>query len=112
MQSTVGCGNCPPGGLEPGETPDAAARRECHEETGLIPGTLERIGVFHPTPGYCDELMIFFRLGQLQTPTTTATRDQDEVLEPRVFALDDVRRLIEAGEITDMKTALALSLLP
>lgn len=39
-----------------------AARRECEEEVGLHPQRVERVGAFYPTPGYCDELMVFFRL--------------------------------------------------
>jgi 8-oxo-dGTP pyrophosphatase MutT (NUDIX family) len=37
------CGSCPPGSLEPGETADAAAERECEEEIGLVPGRIERL---------------------------------------------------------------------
>ena len=41
----------PAGSLEPGEDPRAAAARECHEEIGLIPSAVERLGAFFPTPG-------------------------------------------------------------
>ena len=36
----------PAGSLKPGEDPQAAAVRECHEETGLIPSGVERLGAF------------------------------------------------------------------
>src|SRR5512146_521698 len=38
----------PAGSLKPGEDVEKAAIRECHEEIGLIPATLERLGAFFP----------------------------------------------------------------
>jgi ADP-ribose pyrophosphatase len=101
----------PAGTAEPGESPDAAARRECHEEIGRIPRRLERVGSLFPTPGYCDEEMIFYRLDGLDEPSAAADLDEDEVLEPRTFVLGDVRAMIERGEIVDMKTVAGLALL-
>lgn len=34
--------NCPGGMIEPGETTEQAAARECEEETGIVPGKLEK----------------------------------------------------------------------
>ncbi|HEY6506600.1 MAG TPA: NUDIX hydrolase, partial [Vicinamibacterales bacterium] len=51
----------PAGSLKPGESVEGAAVRECHEETGLIPDRLDYLGAYYPTPGYCDELMHFYR---------------------------------------------------
>ena len=34
----------PAGSVDPGEEPEAAARRECHEEIGLVPDTIVRLG--------------------------------------------------------------------
>ena len=42
----------PAGSVDPGEEPDEAARRECHEEIGQVPETIVRLGAFLPTPGY------------------------------------------------------------
>lgn len=100
----------PAGTLEPGEQVEAAARRECQEETGYAPAQIERLGAFYPTPGYCDELMHFFRLTGLTTPPVPARQDDDEVLEPRIFTIDDARRLAREGDVLDMKTVLGLSL--
>jgi ADP-ribose pyrophosphatase len=101
----------PAGSLDPGEDALTAARRECHEEIGLVPGDLEEIGRFYPTPGFCDEHMIFFRLTGLSQPLSTAAHDEDESIEPKAFSLADARRLVQQGEIRDLKTAVGLSLL-
>ena len=100
----------PAGNVEPGEDPETAARRECAEETGWTARRVERIGAFYPTPGYCDEVMIFYRLTEL-TATARLGLDADEVLEPRIFTLDAARRMIADGPVTDMKTALGLRLM-
>lgn len=100
----------PAGTLEPGEDMETAARRECEEEIGLHPEHLERAGAFYPTPGYCDELMVFFRLTGLSALLAPAAPDDDEVLEPRTFELEDARRLVAGAGVMDMKTVLGLRL--
>ena len=100
----------PAGTLEPHEDVETAARRECREETGHDPGRIERVGACYPTPGYCDELMVFFRLTELKTLPAPAARDEDEVLEPRVFTLDAARQLAATADVADMKTVVGLSL--
>jgi len=104
----------PAGCLEPGEEPETAASRECQEEIGLVPGRIERLAGFFPTPGYCDEFMHFFRLTSLSAPTADSPlvqQDEDEDLRVRTFAVDEVRRLIRSGDIADLKTAMGLALL-
>jgi ADP-ribose pyrophosphatase len=100
----------PAGSLEPGEDPAAAAARECHEEIGRLPRRLERLAALLPTPGYCDEEMIFFRADGLVEPDAPAEGDPDEQIEPRTFTLAEARALIERGEIVDMKTVVGLGL--
>lgn len=100
----------PAGSLEPGEDVQTAAVRECEEETGYTAGHIEHLGAFYPTPGYCDELMHFFRLTALTRPLQPAMQDDDEVLAPRVFGLDEARQLAHQDDVKDMKTVLGLSL--
>jgi ADP-ribose pyrophosphatase len=103
----------PAGSLKPGEDPDAAAARECEEEIGLVPGRMERLKGFYPTPGFCDELMTFYRCMDLRPPApdSTATKDEDEDIEPRAFTLADARALVAEGSIVDLKTVAGLALL-
>ena len=100
----------PAGSVDRGETAERAAARECHEEIGRVPTQLERLGAFYPTPGYCDELMIFFRLTELKEPDHDAEADDDEDIEARVFTLAEARRLVRDGDTPDMKTAFGLTL--
>jgi ADP-ribose pyrophosphatase len=103
----------PAGSLKVGEDPDAAAARECEEEIGLAPGRLERLQAFYPTPGFCDELMSFYRCSELRPPAadSSAQKDDDEDIEPRTFTVEEVRRMIRVGEIVDLKTVAGLTLL-
>lgn len=103
----------PAGSLEPGEDPDAAAARECEEEIGLVPGSLERLQALHPTPGYCDEVMIFYRCAELRPPRkdSTVKQDADEDIEARTFTVEEARALVSSGEIVDLKTVAGLSMI-
>ena len=103
----------PAGSLKPGENPDHAAARECEEEVGLAPGKVTRLRGYYPTPGFCDEEMIFYRCEDLRPPAADSTvrKDDDEEIEPRAFTLAEARDLVASGEIVDLKTVAGLSLL-
>jgi ADP-ribose pyrophosphatase len=101
----------PAGSVDKGETPEAAARRECHEEIGKVPGTVVRLTALYPTPGYCDEEMFFFRASDLAESDEEAHVDEDEDIEARVFELREAREMVRRGEITDMKTVVGLALI-
>lgn len=102
----------PAGTLKPGEEPAAAAARECEEEIGLVPGRVTILGGYFPTPGFCDEEMVFCRCEDLRPPASNSTirKDEDEEIEPRTFSLAEARALIASGEIVDMKTLAGLNL--
>ena len=103
----------PAGTLKPGEDLAAAAARECEEEIGQAPGRVARLRSFFPTPGFCDEEMNFYLCDELRAPAadSTAKKDEDEDLEPKVFTLEEAREMLDAGEIVDLKTAVGLMLL-
>ena len=101
----------PAGSVDEGETPEVAARRECHEEIGQVPETVVRLGALFPTPGYCDEQMIFFRVSGLAEGTEAAAVDEDEDIQARTFTIRDVRDMVRKGEIVDMKTIVGVGLI-
>jgi len=102
----------PAGSLDPNESPESAAVRECEEEIGLVPGRIERLGAWFPVPGYCDEEMIFFKVSALRPPPPDSPHkpDEDENIETRTMTIDDARAMVRRGEIVDLKTAFALTL--
>lgn len=103
----------PAGSLKPGEDVEKAAVRECHEEIGLVPSRIERLGAFYPTPGYCDEEMNFYRATGLREPHDheTAQPDEDEDIETKAFSRDAIGKMIAAGEVIDLKTVAGMWLL-
>ena len=103
----------PAGSLKPGEDPGTAAARECEEEIGLAPHKITRLRGYYPTPGFCDEQMIYYRCEDLRPPApdSTAKRDDDEDIEPRTFTLAEARALVASGEIVDLKTLAGLTML-
>lgn len=101
----------PAGSLEAGERPTAAARRECAEEIGFVPRTIRFLGEFFPTPGICDERMLFYRCTDLRRPARRVAGDPDEQIEPRRMTLAAAWRMVARREIIDMKTVLGLTLI-
>ena len=96
----------PAGRLDPGESPEEAARRELEEEVGLRPLALEALTVFYTTPGFCDETMHLFRATGLQS--VAARPEADERIEASTVTLSEARDMIRRGEIREGKTLVAL----
>jgi ADP-ribose pyrophosphatase len=103
----------PAGRVDPGESAEDAARRECEEEIGRVPHRLERVCGLYPAPGFCDEQLIFFHVSDLRPPPPDSPHhpDEDEDITTRSVTLDEATAMLEAGEIVDLKTAYALTLL-
>ena len=96
----------PAGRLEPGETPEDAARRELSEETGLIADTLTPLGCQYATPGYCGEVLHVYLAQGLRHGK--AHLDDGEFLNVEKHTLDELADLALANELPDTKTALAV----
>ncbi len=104
----------PAGSLKAGEDPKAGAIRECEEEIGLVPTTVESMGRYYPSPGYLDEFMVLFLMRGLKKPGPehpAAKRDEDEHIEVRTFSLDEAKAMAASGEIVDLKTVMAIEML-
>lgn len=102
----------PAGSIDPDEPLEAAAVRECAEETRLIPRTVERVAAHYPAPGFCDELLVFFRATDFVEAGDDSPfhADDDENIETRAFSIEEARAMVARGEIEDLKTAFGLTL--
>jgi ADP-ribose pyrophosphatase len=96
----------PAGRLNPGEDPAVCARRELLEEVGVKAGRVERLTTIWTTPGFTDERIHLFWASDLTADQHA--REPDEFIEVTPKPLSEALRLIETGEISDAKTALAL----
>ncbi|HVE78005.1 MAG TPA: NUDIX hydrolase [Gemmatimonadaceae bacterium] len=96
----------PAGRLDPGEEPEACARRELLEETGCTAARLDYMYTMYTTPGFTDERIHVFVASGLERGD--AKRESDEFIEMVTVTLSRALELIRKGEITDGKTALAI----
>ena len=97
----------PAGKIDPGEAIELTARRELLEETGHLAGRWTHLGVMHPCIGYSDERIEIFKAEDLQF-TGQQSLDHNEFIELIDMSLEEARKAVLRGEITDAKTITAL----
>ena len=93
-----------------GEDPAATAERELVEEVGLRPARLELLSVFHNSPGCSDEEVWVFLATELESVPHDRQGREEQHMTVEHVAIDDVPARIAAGEITDAKTIIGLTL--
>jgi len=96
----------PAGGIDPGEDPVAAVRREMQEETGYLPQKLEKLGGFYSTPGYCTEYLYLYLATDL-TPSQLYAEDTESIRLIRA-PISQIPSLISSGSICDAKSIAGL----
>lgn len=99
----------PAGKLEPGEDPDAAARRELEEETGYRCGEIRRIASFYSSPGFSDERLTLYFTDDLLGGRQHL--DDDEFLEVYAVDVDEAVDMAADGRIQDAKSNYAVQYL-
>ena len=73
----------PAGTLDSGEAPEACARRELLEETGVTAERLEPLSAILTTPGFTDEVIHLFMASGLGRGTAAPERDEFIEVVPR-----------------------------
>ncbi|GHE00778.1 tellurium resistance protein [Defluviimonas sp. 20V17] len=89
------------GMIDPGETPEQTARRECQEEAGLALGALHRVCGYYPSPGTHTEFVTSF-IGVADLPDGAAGQgglaQEHEDIRSHLLSFDALMALIETGE--------------
>jgi len=97
----------PAGGLEPGEPPEEAARRELQEEIGHYPEELTHLGGFWVAAAYNTEYITIYLTRRMHNAGLPA--DEDEFIAIRRVPFNEAVRMAIEGEIEDAKTIIGLT---
>lgn len=95
----------PAGLLDAGEDEETAAARECEEETGYLPGRLERVLSYAHAEGYSTGFITLF-LGTNLAHTGNMQFDSTEYVEPVRMHYAELLRRVREEEFVDSKTIL------
>ena len=98
------------GRVDPGERPEDAARRECHEEIGTHPLKLTRLFGFTPAPALSDEFMILFlaHIDAGKTSNWAGDPHENEEIAVVRHSVAKAIELLNAGLLHSGPTIIAL----
>ena len=101
---------CVAGVMEPGETPEALARREALEEAGCVVTDLVPIATFLTSPGATTETVRLFcgRVDSEGVGGLHGLAEEGEDIRVAVMPVEDAVALLDEGRIVNAKTIIAL----
>ena len=91
-----------------GEPPIETARRELREELGMTASEWVSLGTMEPSPGYTDEVIHLFAASGIVAEARRPDGIEEAEAAVVTMTLEDAMHAIDAGEITDAKTQIAL----
>ncbi|MDF1873682.1 NUDIX domain-containing protein [Vannielia sp.] len=100
------------GRIDPGETPEACARREAEEEAGITLEEFIPLGKYYPSPGAKTEFLHAFA-AVTDLPDEAAGQGggvagEGEDIRSHILSFDEALALIETGEINIGPTMISL----
>jgi ADP-ribose pyrophosphatase len=94
-----------------GEDPADTAKRELLEETSMVAGHWEPLGVYYNTPGGSSELnQIFFAHQLSEVPSDYLKTDEEVGLQPTWVPISEALAAIEAGNIKNPNAVVGILL--
>ena len=96
--------------IDPGESPEIAAKRECLEETGYKIKKLTSIQGYYPAPGSSEKFYNLF-LGEVERKKKKKimgldTENEDILVES--FNINHVKKMMQDGELINGLTLIAI----
>lgn len=101
----------PAGKLEEAEAPIITAKRELEEETGYTCSDLIHLGTHASAPGFTNELLHQYLAVEVAQLDELVSGDADEFTEVVKVNKEDALKMVENGEIFDLKTVYAINYL-
>jgi ADP-ribose pyrophosphatase len=97
----------PAGGIHDDEAPEVGARRELLEETGYVADEFVLVATHIRSPSK-SAILDYVYLAKDAYPTGATQFDEAENIEVELATLDELRKLLHAGEIRDLGGVAAI----
>ena len=101
---------CVAGMVDPGETREAAARREAKEETGCEVRRMEYAGAYLSSPGISDEMVTIY-VGEVDAARAGGVHGhvgEGEDIRTIVFSVDEALAAMDSGAVVNVMAQVAL----